>query len=343
MAATIALVVVAGRGVVHGRQQRGARPGERGLHRILQQLSQESLVGGGRAVLAEQPRARAHELAHLQRGAPVDLVHRARAARRARCRARRAAPVPPAPCAPRAAAKSCDAGAAASAAVRAAASNRRSADSAVARLSARACVKKRSSSAAASAASAASRLAGARARRAARVAENGMMASTRSPSERATCSTTAPISASSARSTLLSTPSTRLPAPCASSSAARLGGLRRLPDREHPDDRVGLLQEVARHALVLGEDRVQPGRVDDLHAAERLDGQKDLDHADARAPRRRAAPVRKRATSAAASGRVPPSWATTRAAGSRAVAKHVDGRGRGRDAGGRHRPRRRAR
>ena len=57
----------------------------------------------------------------------------------------------------------------------------------------------------------------------------------------------------------------------------RLGGL---PGGEHPDDGVGVAQEVARHPLVLGANRVQARRVDDLDAAKRLDGQEDLHHPD---------------------------------------------------------------
>ncbi len=56
----------------------------------------------------------------------------------------------------------------------------------------------------------------------------------------------------------------------------RLGGL---TGGEDPDDGVGVAQEVARHPLVLGADRVQPRRVDDLDAPERLDREKDLDQA----------------------------------------------------------------
>ena len=56
----------------------------------------------------------------------------------------------------------------------------------------------------------------------------------------------------------------------------RLGGL---PDREDPDQRVGLDEEVTRHLLVLGADRVQAGRVDDLDATERLERMEDLDDA----------------------------------------------------------------
>ena len=111
-----------------------------------------------------------------------------------------------------------------------------------------------------------------------------------------------------------------------------LGRLRRLPDAEHPDDRVRLLQEVARDALVFGEDRVQPGRVDDLDAAERLHGKKYLHDPDrarfvGAQPGQEARDVgggqRARATVVGDDAR----------GGLGAVAEHVHRRGRRRDAG----------
>ena len=58
-----------------------------------------------------------------------------------------------------------------------------------------------------------------------------------------------------------------------------LRGLGGLADREDPHEGVGLDEELARHLLVLGPDRVQPRRVDDLDAAERLERVEDLDDA----------------------------------------------------------------
>ena len=93
-------------------------------------------------------------------------------------------------------------------------------------------------------------------------------------------STTASISASSARSTLLSTPSTRLPAPCASSSAAFSVAFAACPIANTQTIASASCRKSRVTRSCSGEDRVQPRRVDDLDAAERLDREEDLDHPD---------------------------------------------------------------
>ena len=69
-----------------------------------------------------------------------------------------------------------------------------------------------------------------------------------------------------------------------------LGRLGRLVDGEQPHHRVGLGDEAARGRLVLGVDRVEPRRVDDVDPLQRLERVEHLDDADARAPRRRRGP-----------------------------------------------------
>ena len=92
----------------------------------------------------------------------------------------------------------------------------------------------------------------------------------------------------------------------------RLGGL---PDGEDPDDGVGVAQEVARHPLVLGADRVQPGRVDDLDAPERLEREEDLDQAHVARVGVAQRGAETQRCPRAAIARVVPSWYTTRASG----------------------------